>query len=339
MSALAPLSALFGAGVAARNALYDRGILHVRRLKWPVISIGNLSVGGAGKTPFTILLGELLQSRQIPFDILSRGYGRSDTRIRLVDDKGSSADFGDEPLLMARKLGVPVIVGADRFAAGQFAEQEFSNLRPAHGGTWVHLLDDAFQHRQLHRDFDIVIVTPSDAQDSLLPVGRLREPLTSLRRAHAIVLTDGASLDVPQLREANVGINNEHVWCVTRHIETNGAPSHPIAFCGIARPERFFRDLRTAGIEPAGELTFPDHHAYTETDIRNLLSLRLQKTANGFITTEKDAINLERLRADLRAQLQPLTAAALKMELADSEKVLDILLGTLSGNLHSHLTR
>src|SRR4051812_982869 len=107
MSALAPFSALFGAGVAARNALYDRGIFQARRLKWPVISVGNLGVGGAGKTPFTILLGELLQSRKLAFDILSRGYGRSDTRIRLVDEHGSASDFGDEPLLMARKLGVP----------------------------------------------------------------------------------------------------------------------------------------------------------------------------------------------------------------------------------------
>jgi tetraacyldisaccharide 4'-kinase len=179
MRALAPLAAIFGSAVAARNALYDRGLLKTNCLKWPVVSVGNLRVGGSGKTPFTIALGEMLQSRKIPFDILSRGYGRSTTAIKLVDEKGSAAEFGDEPLLMARKLGVPVIVGGDRYAAGAYAENLFQELRPAHSSTWLHILDDGFQHRRLHRDFDIVIVTPTDASDRLLPAGRLREPLSS----------------------------------------------------------------------------------------------------------------------------------------------------------------
>ena len=119
-----PLSSLFGLGVRARNALYDRGIARAQRLSGPVVSIGNLSVGGSGKTPFVLLLGELLKARGIKFDILSRGYGRKTRGVALVDPAGSARDFGDEPLLMARRLKVPVIVGEDRYAAGVFAENK-----------------------------------------------------------------------------------------------------------------------------------------------------------------------------------------------------------------------
>ena len=174
------LGSIFGAGVQLRNHLYDRGILRSRRLAGPVVSVGNLSVGGSGKTPFVLLLGELLRAREVRFDILSRGYGRKTKGVLLVDPAGSSHDFGDEPLLLARRLAVPVIVGEDRYQAGLFAEKRF--------GPQLHLLDDGFQHRSLARDFDIVLITPEDTRDSMLPGGRLREPPRSLARADAIVL-------------------------------------------------------------------------------------------------------------------------------------------------------
>ena len=174
-------SSIFGVGVRARNALYDSGTVRARSLQGPVVSVGNLSVGGSGKTPFVLLLGELLTARGVKFDILSRGYGREKRGVARVDSGGSSRDFGDEPLLLARRLNVPVIVGEDRYEAGLFAEKHF--------GPQLHLLDDGFQHRALARDFDIVLVTPEDARDSLLPAGRLREPLKSLSRADAVVLT------------------------------------------------------------------------------------------------------------------------------------------------------
>src|SRR6478752_6508476 len=177
-----PVSAIFGAGVAFRNALYDRGIFRVRKLARPVISVGNISVGGSGKTPFVIALGELLKQRGIAFDVLSRGYRRNSIEIAVVDPNGSPAQFGDEPLLIARKLQVPVIVGADRYRAGLLAEQKFSSK--------LHLLDDGFQHRRLHRDFDIVLLPTEDQAGSLLPTGRLREPITALKRAYAVVLFD-----------------------------------------------------------------------------------------------------------------------------------------------------
>ena len=155
------LSSIFGAGVQLRNTLYNKGVLRSRGLTGSVVSVGNLSVGGSGKTPFVLLLGELLQARGVKFDILSRGYGRKTKGVMLVDPAGTSYDFGDEPLLMARRLGVPVIVGEDRYDAGLYAEKTF--------GPQLHLLDDGFQHRSLARDFDIVLVTREDARDHLLP--------------------------------------------------------------------------------------------------------------------------------------------------------------------------
>src|SRR5580698_5045472 len=120
-----PLLAIYGGVVGTRNALYDRRWLRARSLQGPVISVGNLSVGGSGKTPFVILLGELLKARGLKFDILSRGYGRQTKGVARVEPGGSSRDFGDEPLLMARRLGVPVVVGEDRYQAGVFAEGKF----------------------------------------------------------------------------------------------------------------------------------------------------------------------------------------------------------------------
>ena len=164
-----PLSAIYGGVVGTRNALYDRGVLRTRGLQGGVISVGNISAGGSGKTPFVMLLGELLKSRGVKFDVLSRGYGRQSRGVRLVDPAGLPQEFGDEPLLMARQLQAPVIVGEDRYEAGRFAESTF--------GPQLHVLDDGFQHRALARDFDIVLVTPQDAKDKLIPAGRLREPL------------------------------------------------------------------------------------------------------------------------------------------------------------------
>src|SRR5438128_360228 len=301
------LSSLFGLGVQARNALYDHGTLRARRLQGPVISIGNLSVGGSGKTPFVILLGELLKARGLKFDILSRGYGRQTRGVALVDPGGSARDFGDEPLLIVRRLQVPLIVGEDRYAAGVFAEADF--------GPRLHLLDDGFQHRSLARDYDIVLVTPDDARDRLLPIGRLREPLNALQRADAVVLTSGASPE-------SFPLNGKTVWRVRRGIFPQNVPPRPIVFCGIARPKNFALQLRTAGIEPVAEAFYRDHHAYTGQDIRDLLHLAQSSEAGGFVTTEKDAINL----GAHFAALSPLSVVPVKMELADADNVLDAML-------------
>jgi tetraacyldisaccharide 4'-kinase len=304
---LNPLSGIYGGVVRARNALYDRGLLRPRRLQGPVACVGNLSAGGSGKTPFVILLGELLKARGINFDVLSRGYGRRSRGVRLVDPAGLPREFGDEPLLIARKLQVPVVVGEDRYDAGRFAESKF--------GTQLHLLDDGFQHRALARDFDIVLVTPQDANDRLLPSGRLREPLHSLRRADAIVLASGASAE-------SFSIDGKLIWRVRRGIVPVNVPPRPLVFCGIARPENFVLQLRAANIEPVAEAFYRDHHAYSEKDIRDLRELKQRSDAGGFVTTEKDAVNL----GGYLSALAPLAVVPVKMELSDAANALDTML-------------
>jgi tetraacyldisaccharide 4'-kinase len=302
-----PVSAIYGGVVGARNALYDRDWLRSRKLQGSVISVGNVSAGGSGKTPFVILLGELLRARAISFNVLSRGYGRKTRGVLLVDPGGQPQDFGDEPLLIARRLQVPVIVGKDRYEAGRFAESRF--------GPQIHLLDDAFQHRRLTRDFDIVLVTPEDARDRLLPAGRLREPLRCLERADAVVLASGASAE-------SFPLQGKMVWRVRRGIVAQNIPARPVVFCGIARPQNFLLQLRTAGIDPIAEAFFRDHHAYTDNDVRDLLQLRQRSDAGGFVTTEKDAVNL----GGYLAALVPLAVVPVKMELVDAANAVDTML-------------
>jgi tetraacyldisaccharide 4'-kinase len=281
--------------------------LRARRLQGGVVSIGNLSAGGSGKTPFVLLLGELLKARGVKFDVLSRGYGRQSKGVRLVDPAGLPQEFGDEPLLIARKLQVRVIVGEDRYEAGQFAESKF--------GAQLHLLDDGFQHRALARHFDIVLVTPQDATDKLLPAGRLREPLPSLRRADAVVLASGASAE-------SFPLEGKVVWRVRRGLIPTNVPPRPIVFCGIARPQNFVLQLRAANIEPVAEAFYRDHHAYTEKDVRELLELKQRSEAGGFVTTEKDAVNL----GGYLSALAPLGVVPVKMELADAANAIDTML-------------
>ncbi len=335
-----PLSATFGTGVALRNALYDRGVFKVRKLSRPVVSVGNISLGGSGKTPFVIALGQLLKARGIAFDILTRGYGRHSAEIAVVDPKGATEHFGDEPLLMARKLGAPVIAGADRYRAGFLAEQKY--------GSQLHLLDDGFQHRRLHRDFDIVMVPASDLEDTLLPVGRLREPLSSLRRADVVVSDRGESAPpetvslVPGRADSLQAVEKVmqgkkppatpslhvlpvEVWRMKRNVYLDETSQKPLAFCGIARPQQFFAHLKELGIELAGMISFPDHHRYTENDLARLLQAKSSTEADGFITTEKDAINL----GTLADRLRPLQIARLRLTLEDPEQALSTLLSTL----------
>jgi len=306
-----PLAALYGAAVRARNELYDRRALTLSHLQGPVVSIGNLTVGGSGKTPFLILLGELLKEHSILFDVLSRGYRRMTTGVVPVDPLGAPREYGDEPLLIARKLGVPVIVGEDRYAAGRLGEEKF--------GPRLHLLDDGFQHRRLAREFDIVLATSSDARDSLLPTGRLREPLSSLRRADAVVLTNDMPGD-------GLRLGRQQVWRVTRDIVAPQTKEPCLAFCGIARPQNFIAQLRAAGVMLAGTRSFRDHHRYSAEDVRQLLRLRKQHGATAFVTTEKDAVNLD---GHLEA-LQPIHVVPVRMRLHNAAAVLQFILATVS---------
>jgi tetraacyldisaccharide 4'-kinase len=300
-----PFSAIFGAGVALRNTLYDRRVFNVRRLSRPVVSVGNLSVGGTGKTPFVITLGRLLTERGIAVNVLSRGYGRSAVHLSRVDPDGTPEQFGDEPLLIARELRAPVFVGAARYQAGLLAEKECESK--------LHLLDDGFQHRQLHRDFDIVLLPAADLTESLLPLGRLREPVSSLRRADVVAT------------ESKQFLPDTAVWNVRREL-TVDVPSQPvIAFCGIARPAQFYAQLRELNIEVADTASFPDHHRYTSSDVDRLLRLKISCGACACVTTEKDIINL----GSFAGRLQPLYVARLKIVLDNPDEAISTLLTTL----------
>jgi tetraacyldisaccharide 4'-kinase len=309
-----PLSAFYGAVTEARNSLYDRGIFKAQRLKYPVISIGNLSIGGSGKTPFVIKLGELLLERGMAIDVLSRGYRRKTKGVLQVDPGGTAATYGDEPILIARRLKSPVIVGALRHDAGRWAEDHIKTASKQR----IHLLDDGFQHRQLARDFDIVLLTQEDVGDSLIPGGRLREELPALARADAVVAMDGASLEGLPLR-------GKHLWQATRRLELPSVSGPVIAFAGVARPQRFFDELRRSGIDVRHEITFRDHYRYHSSDVRNLLRLRERKNAVGFITTEKDAVNLGAHLQSLELIVVPMT-----MEISSPENVVDTLLSAVA---------
>jgi tetraacyldisaccharide 4'-kinase len=315
-----PLSAMYGAVTAVRNSLFERKIFRSQLLERPVVSVGNLSVGGTGKTPFVIALGELLQARDIPFDVLSRGYGRTVRGVRVVVAGGDASNFGDEPLLIRRRLGVPVVVGESRYAAGQFAEQQFESQ--------LHLLDDGFQHRSLARDFDIVLLSESDLDDHLLPVGRLREPLSSLARADAIVVTSTSDRAIAaRITELKTATAPKALLCqIERTFKVEGCAAAPIAFCGIARPQQFFANLRAAKISPAAEVKFRDHHAYTKHDIERLLVMKSKLGAGGFVTTEKDAINL----GPSQNSLQPLAVASLKITFERPDDLVDAILARIA---------
>ncbi len=303
-----PLSAIYGAVVGTRNGLYGRGLLKSRKLSRPVVSVGSISAGGAGKTPFVILLGELLKRRGIAFDVLSRGYGRKSRGVLVVDRDGPAAQFGDEPLLIARRLGCPVIVGESRYQAGVLAEQKFE--------TQIHILDDGFQHRSLARDFDIALLTPQDCDDQLLPGGRLREPLPSLQRADAVVWS--GSDEAP--------VSGKSLWRIRRSVSLSGTPSNPVVFCGIARPQAFLDQLKMAGMAPAAFKAYRDHHSYSASDVQELLALSGRHQANGFVTTEKDAINL----GGLMTQLGTVTVAKAVVDIIDPADALDTMLRVIA---------
>ena len=282
---LRPLVPLYAAGAALRWA----GVTP-RRLASPVISVGNLSTGGTGKTPFTIALARLLLDEGMHVDVLSRGYGRRGTAAQRVDPAGSAERFGDEPLLIARATGVPVYVGAQRWQAGELAERE------AGAKTGVHLLDDGFQHRQLARAIDIVLVNSDDLADSLLPAGNLREGLQALRRASVLAVADGDDSALKRLEKMGLGTRqSQPVWRYRREMVVPQIPesirSQPmVAFCGIARPEQFFAGL--AGFNVVASRAFPDHHFFSPADMAMLRKLAQSTGAGALLTTAKDFVRL-----------------------------------------------
>ncbi|MFZ0746631.1 MAG: tetraacyldisaccharide 4'-kinase [Terracidiphilus sp.] len=321
---LAPLTPLYAAGVTLGNLRIDKGWKRTRTLAYPVISIGNLSSGGTGKTPFTIALARLLISKGFHVDVLSRGYGRQGKEPARVLAEGTATEFGDEPLLIAREAGVPVYVARQRYDAGLVAERDFIK----EGGDFspdpvplVHLLDDGFQHRQLFRDIDIVLVNREDWNDALLPAGNLRETRQAARRAHvlAIPADDPAFED-----EFKCWGWSGPVWRIHRRMDIPAVDGPVLAFCGIARPDQFFAGLEAAGVHIVVRHAFGDHHSYARADIEGMVASAREAGATALLTTEKDAIRLGSLVAAFPPAL-PLRTSALTIQIDDERKALDWL--------------
>lgn len=307
--ALAPLLYLPGVAyrgvIGLRNALYDSGRLGIQRLPCLVISIGNLTVGGTGKSPLTSCIASLLRDSGYRVGVVSRGYRRksavdpllvSDGRALLSDAQSA----GDEPYLIARdNPAVPVAVGADRVRAARLL------LRAA--SPEVIVLDDAFQHRRLARDLDLVLVDRLDpwGNGRMLPSGPLREPLSSIARAHACILTRSDGQCPSSLASALARYNPDaalfHCRIEPRAFvrsegETIGLAAlkgfSAYAFSGIARPERFEGDLRALGLRLAGSRRFADHHPFRPRDLVEVATEARRAGADVLVTTEKDLVRI-----------------------------------------------
>lgn len=312
---LQPLVPLYRAGLAWKNRRYDRNPKLARTLRDPVISVGGISAGGSGKTPFLIALAGLLRELGYAPDVLSRGHGRSTKGVLRVDPQGTATDFGDEPLLLARTLGAPVYVGAERYEAGLRAE---TDLPDSHRG--IHLLDDGFAHRRLARTIDIVLLTTDDVRDFLLPAGNLREPLHALRRADIIVLraSEAAALQPIVIAATRAATKPHRVWTIQRQMTLpSSMPARPLVFSGIARPADFERMLASRGVQATATRRFRDHHRYTSPDITALLAKARQSGSDGFLTTAKDAVKLDSSMLDALRSHGPLAVADAVVTLTD----------------------
>jgi tetraacyldisaccharide 4'-kinase len=318
---LAPLGALYGNAMALRASLYSRNVFSRSRLAGPVISVGNLSVGGSGKTPVVARVAEILRDEGLPVAILSRGYRGSFRGEALVVGDGSAvladaALAGDEPVMLARALkDVVVAVGPRRDRVGRAVEARF--------GPRVHVLDDGFQHLRLARDLDLVCVAPGDLSDVPLPAGRLREAPAALDRADAILFVDAEAPPAGLARHVDA-------FRVSRRVlgffdlggEARPKPVRPFLLSGIARPERFEADVRARAGSVAGIAAFPDHHRFTAGEVRDALDRARATGADAVVTTAKDAV---RLPAAIPADL-PLLVLRIEVEIADAPRFRDRLL-------------
>jgi tetraacyldisaccharide 4'-kinase len=289
------ISAIFAASARARRRWYSRRSYARRRLARPVVSVGNLSVGGTGKTPTVAQLARQLVAWGERPAILSRGYGRIRPRDGVVivrePDRivGTLDESGDEPMMLACDLdGVAVLVTPDRYQAGCLAERAFD--------CTVHLLDDGFQHLTLARDIDLLIVTGSDLSDRTFPSGRLREPLDAIAAADAVLVNDCeparvAAHGAPRIYRLAQAVGE--AWLLETRENAGAAEQRRIAVVsGIARPARVSESARAAGWMVAETYTFPDHHPYSRADVDLMVTRARAAGAEAILTTAKDAVRL-----------------------------------------------
>ncbi len=331
-------SRLFGAATRVRVELYRSGILPRRRLESPVISVGNLAVGGTGKTPLVAMLAKMLQLASYAPAVLSRGYkGRAERSGRLVSDGQkvlcNVRECGDEPFLLARQLqGIPLAVGRDRqLSASRIPAAQDPAKR-------IFILDDAFQHLRIRRDLDLLVMDSTDpwAGGRSMPAGLLREPLAAIRRADWILLTRSHQADDLQETQARVRRLHPEAPVFSFHhaptelIDVRSGRSRPVeeltgsegtALAAIGKPKLFVRDLEKLGIRVHQEAFFPDHHWFTQQELDRFLD-----GAEAIFTTEKDAVRLERLDFDqgqvlaLRIEARPDAPDEFRRKLVDWAK-------------------
>ncbi len=288
------LGRAFGAVAALRVAAYRRGLFSPSRLQGPVISVGNLSVGGSGKTPVVAYLAALVRDAGLPVAILSRGYRGSFRGDALVVADGTrllatAETAGDEPVMLARQVeGVVVAVGRRRDVVGQVVEARF--------GRRVHILDDGFQHLRLARDLDVLCLDLRDLRDQPLPAGRLRERPSAVGRADLVLITGPDDASPAEIAESVDALGPERTHLVRRRpagfFDPTGAaataPRRPFLLAGIARPERFERDARSMAPAVAGGRFFRDHHAFTAAELEAVVREALSLGADALVTTTKD---------------------------------------------------
>jgi tetraacyldisaccharide 4'-kinase len=331
---LPPLSTLYRAATQIRLAAYNRGLLSISKLPAPVISVGNLTTGGTGKTPLVEWVCRTLARKERKVCILTRGYGRPNAGSRVVVSDGSTvltnaAEAGDEPFLLAQNLKglAAVISDPNRIAAGKWA---IDNL-----GAEVFVLDDGFQHLALARDLNILTVDATNpwGGGKLLPVGRLREPRGGLSRADCVVVTRAdQSAELVSLEAEIHGLNSACPVVRSKMIvkgifrmNSDGpdgvvSPPQPAAFCAVGNPESFFELLRQAGIDPVFTRTFRDHHQYTQADIDLLIQESRQAGAQSIITTAKDAVKLQQSKFGL-----PGYVLNIEISIAEEDRVIQMV--------------
>ena len=339
-----PLAKLYELAVRLRVAAYETDYLRQRKLDATVISVGNLTLGGAGKTPMADYIARYLKSEGHSVAILTRGYARESSGMRVLNDPstdsiaaGSYREFGDEPLMLARALpDIPIIVDKHRFEAGRWAEHRL--------GSEVLVLDDAYQHLALARDLNILLIDATDPLGGfeMPPFGRLREPLYGIKRADVIIVTRAdRPFDQGQIQAIFKYYCGDKVPVMyfystitkLRHVETGevyDAKSftgwNVAVACGIGNPQAFAEDILQVGINIVSESFFGDHHAFKQEDLDRITRAARDAGADAIVTTEKDAVRLEGLtHGDV-----PIYAAQLEIQSDDEVRLKSLLLRTVS---------
>lgn len=317
-AAMALAEPVYAGAATRRNRRFDQGSREIRRLPRPVISVGNLTTGGTGKTPAVQWLVRALVARGQKPGVLLRGYGKS-----------ADAVASDEEALLRESLGVPVVANADRFRGGELLLKQSPE-------TTVLVLDDGFQHRRLARDVDIVLIDATNpfGFDHVLPRGLLREPASGIARAHLVILTrtnqaEPAVLDAieTRVREYNLAapiVRSDHapkafVRGDERLTIDTLRGTRVFALSGIGNPAAFERSLAQAGVEVVGHRRFGDHHAFSDADVATTLAEAQATSATHVVTTEKDWVKLAALDR-VRSSLLPFLRLAIELAMSTDDE-------------------